>query len=370
MNRPVELGDGYRRVKRIDASRFIAYKYAFGVYVESLDGTSRRRVFHDERCSVNCPLPWSPNGKTLYHAYDQVYAIDVASGASRALTAFPDEFSINQSLIVSPDGDWLVAYFENSIDMDNPCGQPVRRETESCFYAIRTDGSAKIKLKGQSHQSWLFTRDPDQFLLIERYDKVRKKTYVEAMNAKMEKGRRLVDLCGGLFKAFSVSPSGKNVVYGITELPENRYSGMRMTNGRTGKDLLVDAKGAGGRWCPDGSKVAYISEGAIYLWDVSTGRSELLVSVPGPAFDAPQFFDLDSRSYPKWSDDGRFLFFSLSKATTPIPELKDPDARVEAHFSRKFENRDGVVDLQEKKVFVVPKGYWEHASFQPVCGLV
>lgn len=370
MNRPVDLGDGFRRVKRIDASRLVAYKYAFGVYIESLDGKKKRQVFHDERCSLNCPLPWSPDGRTLYHAYDQVYAIDVASGTSRALTDFPDKFSVNQSLIVSPDGEWLVANFENCIDMENPCGPPVSRETENCSYAVRTDGSAKIKLKGQRQQSWVFTRDPEQFLLVVGYDKSRKKTFVEAVNAKMEHGKRLVDLCGGLFTAFSASPDGKSIVYGFTELLENRYSGMRMMNGETGKDFLVDAQGAGGRWSPDGSKVAFVSDKDLYLWDVTAGRSELLVSVPGPAFDAPQFFDLDSRSYPKWSDDGRFIFFSLSKATTPIPELEDPDARMEAHFSRKFEDRFGVVDLQEKHVFVVPKGYWEHASFQPVCGLV
>ncbi|MBW3597315.1 MAG: hypothetical protein KY475_08575 [Planctomycetes bacterium] len=97
MNR-VDLDSEFSLIESIDAHHNFAYKFNFGVFVRSVDGSTLECVFRDNERSVNAPLAWSPDGSTLYHAYDQVYAINITTRSAKALTDFPDRFSVNVHL--------------------------------------------------------------------------------------------------------------------------------------------------------------------------------------------------------------------------------------------------------------------------------
>src|SRR4051794_41049814 len=98
MDNAVELDPEFTLADRIDAPHRFAYKFNFKIFLRSVDSTSSGVLFHDKGRSLNAPLAWAPDGSTLYHAHEQVYAIDPRSATARPLTDFPQPFSVNQRL--------------------------------------------------------------------------------------------------------------------------------------------------------------------------------------------------------------------------------------------------------------------------------
>src|SRR5690606_29576315 len=94
----------------------------------------RKALLSDRHHHVACPLAWSPDGRTVFHAHEQLVAIDVRSRKVRELTSFRDgdRFAIQWQLHCSPDGSTLL-FLHHS-----------RRAAESnwCIYSVGTDGTA------------------------------------------------------------------------------------------------------------------------------------------------------------------------------------------------------------------------------------
>jgi hypothetical protein len=106
----VALAKGFAFADSVAGSRRIAYTDEMKVVVSLPDGREWRELFRDEQRQVSCPLAWSPDGRTLYHAYDQIYAIDAVTGVARAVTEFAESerFSVVWFLTCSPDGRRLL----------------------------------------------------------------------------------------------------------------------------------------------------------------------------------------------------------------------------------------------------------------------
>ena len=87
----IALFKTYRRVDRIDTPHWIAYRDDRDVMLARVDGSEKRTVFQGGDEVAPCPLAWNPDGRTLYHAAEQLYAIDIERGGQRPLTRFPPE---------------------------------------------------------------------------------------------------------------------------------------------------------------------------------------------------------------------------------------------------------------------------------------
>jgi hypothetical protein len=108
MSKRVELHPDFAMADAINAPHHFAYKFAFEVLFRSVSSAETKSLFRDTECQLNTPLAWSPDGSTLYHAYDQIYAVNPLTGSTNAVTAFPEQFSVNHHLYCSPDGQRLV----------------------------------------------------------------------------------------------------------------------------------------------------------------------------------------------------------------------------------------------------------------------
>jgi Tol biopolymer transport system component len=141
-----------------------------------------------------------------------------------------------------------------------------------------------------------------------------------------------------------VSPDGTRLLYETDKDAAMRTDLWVLPLGGNGKPqpfVRSPADESGGRFSPDGSQVAYVSD--------ESGRSQVYVrTLPGP--DSPRQVSQGGGSSPRWSRDGRSLYFlgggKLFRAAAPFdsePELL-------------FENRDIVsfeVAPDEKRILAV-----------------
>ena len=116
MNKIVQINPEFTRVDVIKAPHRFAYTNpANKIVLQSVDGSTFKVLFHDQECSLNASLAWSVDGSTLYHAYDQIYAIDAESTSHKAITSFPEKFSVNFHLYHSPVNSRLVFYRDTTL---------------------------------------------------------------------------------------------------------------------------------------------------------------------------------------------------------------------------------------------------------------
>jgi Tol biopolymer transport system component len=366
MSKPVELNPEFTLAERIDAPHRFAYKSAFEVILRSVDGTSVEALFHDKGRSLNAPLAWAPDGSTLYHAYDQIYAIDPRTKAARPLTHSPERFCVNHHLHSSPDGRRVVFFrYPNRWPAPAGCSQ--------AWCGMEADGSGQYELPNHSPSPlfcpeyfwWHWSKDRARCLLWKEEVPSAHQVRVWAMDAAGGSRVALARFlsCPGL--GFDLSPDGKNILFGYNhddgEGGLGEYAGLFLRPLPGGADALVHERGTYPAWSPRGDRFAYRAGAALWVYETTTGKQTKVVAIPGAERPGPLRFGLDERSRPAWSPDGRFVAFWLHREVRPFTFHADGSVAQ----AGAYENRTGLVDLQDHRVFILGDGYWEHVSWQP-----
>ncbi len=149
----VTLARGFTLARHLETETRIAYRSRISrggtVFVGHPFGGSGRRVFICRHTTLNCPLAWSPDGRTLYLSHDQIHAVDVATRRSHPVTRFGDDeqFSAIWFLKCSPDGRVLL--FMQSKWSESALAHPSGQRTQ--LSAIGTDGEdLRVVFEGSS----------------------------------------------------------------------------------------------------------------------------------------------------------------------------------------------------------------------------
>jgi hypothetical protein len=113
-----------------------------------------------------------------------------------------------------------------------------------------------------------------------------------------------VDWCGEV-EGIAWAPDGRWLALSVTSFASaNPYNGLHVVNPRTGADRLVVPCRPGAcdwvdlSWSPDGSRLAYVANGSIFVIGAYSGRTRLHADLPG------------TLSSPSWSPDGGSIGFA------------------------------------------------------------
>jgi Tol biopolymer transport system component len=301
-------------------------------------------VFDDEGRTLNCPLAWSPDGRTLYHAHDnQIQALDIEAGHKVA------EWSIGPTV-------WFLDCCE---------------ATGRLACNVQSTPTASLVLLDPSTGSTNSLYTSEYFSIKGSWRAGRVVIWQNGM-------LREVLLSSGaardLFRGpgdFDLSPDGLRLALADTGLTITTLSGRVC-------EYVADA-GGHPSWSPNGTQVAFMNdENEFWL------GSERIAWMPGDAVGL-----LERRgsyaSAPIWSTDGRFLFVQLTlseRNPNPPPppsfeELQEkltqmdmPGVTLEAlkmgYFHSTFEYQfcSVVLDL-ERCLYEVWEGYRTNGSWRP-----
>ena len=360
MRSVVALADGFTLTDQLNTSHRLAFKDDFQVYIARADGRERRPVFSERKRSTACPLAWSRDGRTLYEAHDQIYAVDVATGDAPAITAFPEEqhFSVTWNLSLSPDGRTL--FFRQTLR------ERERPDWRARLCTISTDGTGFRVVQDHPPDGHLWFADVHW----------ESRRVVVAITQKGGGDYWLTDLDGGDLSLLceapsstqpSLSPDGSAFVCSGDQ-------GLYLFSVPDGKPRKLSRAGNSPAWSPDGRRIAFMNEDyELWLLEPESGNLSKIAWMAGRNIRNGR----RGGSYatePVWSPDGRLLWFRLTK-THRLRKPRDPDAvekfkastlyqgiseeQREAacrrhmeqqywHFSHKY----GVVDFSEHKVWL------------------
>lgn len=370
-SRLYELGAGLSFVDRLRAPYQIAYADKMDVVVRDLRSGRTRTLFTDRERHVSCPLAWSPDGKTVFHAYDQLLAIDVRSRAVREVTSFRDgdRFRIVWRLQISPDGRRAVFLHHAEAGRWH-------------IVAVGVDGAGlrRVDVLGNV---WSFACDWERSVLVAQ-TALGTSTIVRL---DLESGETLSVTGGDLGLRLGLMGDGLHAVY-----EESDSVWLRRVDEEAPAELL--ARGRAPSVSPDGSTIAFMrGEDEVYVQSRHGGEAKLLLRAHVPPADKERRTG-SYRIPPLWSPDGKYLCVWSTIATRHDeprnPEWvaslrlrqeeyererrsgtpRDPkkpfphfEASIEdAHWE--FEHSTGIVDLQAGTVWLT-RGYWQDAAWSP-----
>jgi Tol biopolymer transport system component len=378
----IGLADGFAFADRLNTRRRIAYVDHVGsahrVCVACADGSQRGEVFDDGDSHLACPLAWSPDGRTLYHSHDQIYAIDVASATARTVTHFPENelFGVYWHLKCSPDNQTLI-FRHNPSPHHNPLTSYKVLPSRVCA-ATTSDGNVRILLEDiPDRRLWQFDCHWQQNLIVAVM--IAKHPASELWRFDLD-GKKpvLIATMPQVPDWPVISPDGTELAY------SNRSGIYTLSIADRGSDQVASF-GTSQAWSPDGKRIA-LMKGDYELWlaDLTDGRQQRAVWVEGRDVSTAERKGSYACS-PVWSSDGRFLWFRLTR-TIRLTEPNDPDyvkrmqtaALLEIPESRREAMRKnsiesaywdhthqvGVVDFVESKVCLVD-GYWRGVAWSP-----
>ena len=359
----LRLAQGFDFTERIEAPHRIAFKFAFELFYNSIDQSSEKILYQEQCCENNVPLAWSPDGRWLYHAADQIYAFNVAEGSRRRITDFTVPYSINFELHCTPDNRRLVFSVSNETGRCLPEHLPIpkggsfdfRADTRLC--SIGVDGSDFYAFEGGRFYRWWHTSSTDPHrVLFFSYNKQLKCCELCAVGPRGEERLTQGEVPAESGQHFVLAPDGRGLVYCYHDI---EYEGLYFCELNNSEGIKISATGSQPAWSPQSDRVAFIDKQALWLWNRDTESTIELADLPGPSYSHLSN-GLDQRSVPSWSPDGRFIAFWLSKRTKPLLD-DNLGFNVDDIF-----NAHGIVDLKQKKVWLLKEGYMEHVAWQPL----
>lgn len=375
-----ELGAGLSFVDRFRGPCRLAYVDRSNVVVHDFRSGRRKTVFSDGNHHVACPLTWSPDGRTLFHAHEQLLAIDVRTKKVRALTSFHggDRFAIQWQLQCSPDGKTLVF-------LHHPRGSDSRWR----IHSVGADGR-ELRCVSTLENVWSFTCNWETDELIVQTAKGAEQIVRIDLPTGAERSRvdGFVDRVGGLPRGRGAR---RRMVY-----ESGGTLWLRSLEGTAPPEAL--ARGHVPSLSPDGTTVAFMgNDDEVYVQRLNGGAAKLLVRALVPSTDDPRR-TWSYRTAPRWSPDGKRLCVwstigtrsdepldavwvsslrrrqdaagraaakrGAARAKASRTSTMDFAASIEiAHWS--FEHSVGIVDFDAGNVWLT-RGYWQDAAWAPV----
>jgi Tol biopolymer transport system component len=298
---------------------------------------------------LNCPLVFSPDGRTLYHSNDQIVAIDLRSKRVRRVTNFKgsDRYGVFWHLFVSPDGEKL--YFKH----DTRTRRVGIKRSRIC--SIRSDGTdfRVIFVPPAETQLWHFSCDfDDETISALVYDR----------SEQPPRQRR-----------FALHLDGSNV------RSQTIFASKENASPEQGRYLADPMREPSRGVSPDGSAVAFLSEDRDLCIRKLGGAAvfRIVVRKDDPV-RPPSTLAWD----PTWSSDGRFLWFSLVDGTRgsraryrftaqQLNYMKVQDGYSDEHIAERIEraywrieHHVGIIDWIAGTV-AMSKGTWTHVAWAP-----
>ncbi len=324
------------------------------LWVVPAGGGAATRVTNDN--SYRDFLSWSPDGDALIVSYQpntSIYAISVTGDAPQQLTSDSgSEFGPS----VSPTGRWLLyeARYQREeniwllpLDDGNPRVLAGVNEFQTAG-AWSPDGATIAFVQGlggdpRSANLWTAPSEGGMPRKLTDVGYVSDPVWCEQGNSIVfsvregEQGRTQlwkVPSTGGVAVVMTdlpdhnrptdCSPDGSRIL--LTQSETGAYRGSPTGEGRIleisvfGGDPVVlrgDRPGEGGRWSPDGSTIAFVSNEngvpAIFIMPANGGRATAVTGGEG------------TQSWPSWSPDGKQLFAAMSNGGFDIWRIELQD---------------------------------------------
>jgi hypothetical protein len=370
----VALAKGFAFADSLASSRRIAYTDEMKIVVSLPDGRERRELFRDEKGRAGGPLTWSPDGRTLYHAYDQIYAIDAVTGVARAVTEFAEEeqFGVLWFSSCSPDGRMLL--FLQSIDVG-----PSEWAHRLCALDL-AEGRVRVLLDpGRERKLWCadvsWARHLVAAVLIAPEGRRQELWALDPRTGAATRATPMPAPAGYI----ALSPRGKALAFADG-------GGVGLVSMDSGKHRWLTDFGWMPAWSPDGRAIAFLND-QCELWVLRRGRPQpqRLARFTG---ENPPLEEVHGSwaQPPVWSTDGRLLWFTLTQPRLrpaaeaarlqeqfreselkDIPEDQREDARrdLREHLRWDFQHHVGAMDFVGSRVWTT-HGYWDHVAWSPV----
>lgn len=353
---PVKFDDSLSRVQTLKTNRKLAYIKDMRVYIRD-PGREPREIFHDERSCSSCPLAWHPDGKTIYHSYGQIYAIDVESAEHTCVTNFSGRgYGVYWTLDYLLGGRLL---FFKLVKVHN--SRPTFQVCE-----IKTDGS---QFRVLLERRWV------DGTYVGRVRAVQEQELFVVSTTHEERGHEFwsMDITDEALSCvasvpwqvsdFAPSPDGTKLAYHIDRWDSTYGSdGLVLVSIATGNTQTLLDFGLYPSWSPDGKTIAFMN-GHYELWtiDVASRETRRWVWVDGRHFSMASPAGGYTMS-PVWSPDGRYLCFSLTKVRR-LRKLREPAATEHIEFVRQELASMGTDEETSKRVLEGTKRrlYWKLA---------
>lgn len=381
-NGPVRFADDIVTSMHIESRRRIAYKDRSQVILIRADGTDARVLCQENGArSIDCPLVWSPDGKTLYHSREQVVGIDVASGQMRDATSFPpeDEFGVHWYLECSPDGRQL-CYLHHSGQGDshgnNLDRQHQSRSTRTRLCLAGSDGANMHVLLESNADRNLWSAAAQW-----RHDRV----VVNVQGKPDERGLWTMSTSGANRTRIYPMPitAPKCLALSEHEVACADPSGICAISLSEGVRRQISHFGGAPAWSPDGKQIAFMrGDAELWLADAGDGRLNRLAWTEEPAGLQERYFGYDLP--PRWSPDGRLLWFAITYTEARVPDpawiahlreelrrMEYPESEHDQMIQVSLEASQwthmpyiGIVDFETKRGWSQPAD-WTEAEWSP-----
>jgi WD40 repeat protein len=267
---------------------------AEGIWLSEVDSGQELQELKGSKGRVTGAV-FSPDGKSLATVDKEVIRLfDLMTGQGRVLHQEPAESTAYNQLVFSPDGNTLAVSNEHKLI------RLVLLPSGKTAWTVRMEGNR------EPPRVIVFT--PEGKLLVSGHDDGFVRFWDATSGAKVREFRAF----GGSITALALSPDGQTLAASTNSHIDGDHS-VRLWETATGKPLVRHAGPQAGIatvvFSPDSAMVATSSwEGAIHLWEASTGK--LLHHLEG---FGPLAFTPDSLSliFGGWSD-GKVHFLDLA----------------------------------------------------------